>query len=60
MLTFPELSDDKGATEAVPSIFNHMSVGSPTGEPTCRLRLEANWTMTEQSRVMWSRIYTGS
>ncbi len=43
MLTFPELSDDKGATEAVPSIFNHMSVGSPTGEPTCRLRLEANW-----------------
>ena len=44
ILTFPELADDNSPEDAVPALFNHMCVVSPSGELACRLKLEANWT----------------
>ena len=44
ILIFPELAEAGEASDAVPPTFNHMIVGSPEGDPFCRLRLEASWT----------------
>ena len=44
ILTFPELAEGEGGNYTVPATFNHMIVGSPGGEPICRIRLEASWT----------------
>lgn len=42
-LSFPELDGDDIAADVVPSVFNQMIVNSPSGEPYCRLRMEAKW-----------------
>jgi putative ATP-dependent endonuclease of OLD family len=43
-LTFPELEEDAiNSRTPIPSLFHHLQVEEPSGEPFVRLRLDAKW-----------------